>query len=386
MFSNNNKAIVAEAKKILKECGHDVKTSHIYELLAKLSGEPNWNVANAKGTRFETALKTPASMKASDAASGIKLILMKAIQAIVGTKIEGGFDLAKYIERIQDGSWKNKVILGIPEGSVDPVVVDPCLTPGQLFVGGMGAGKSVAMKFSAFTHMMCNSENTIYILIDIEKGMSDFKSAFPFKENVVVALNTYKRFELAMELLAQEAELRKIEFKKVGANYLYEYEKIKKQQDPSYPGLARIMVCFEDFHALTSDRTPFYAEIDKPGSASNRLKMFLRTGRAYGFNIMASSQMANPKTIRPTLRPGLSSTMAFRLNNASDIETLGLGAAERIQTHERGRCLTEDGFMQFPYLSSELQERLLNKYMEPLKAVLLGPSVEDYHLAMNAED
>jgi len=52
MSTKENKAVVAAAKKVLKELGHDVPTGHLYELFSKLGGANSWNVASAKGAAF----------------------------------------------------------------------------------------------------------------------------------------------------------------------------------------------------------------------------------------------------------------------------------------------------------------------------------------------
>jgi DNA segregation ATPase FtsK/SpoIIIE-like protein len=299
-------------------------------------------------------------------------------------------DKAAYIKRIESGVWKDKVVLGIADKFQDFVTTDPVLAPGQMMIGGMGSGKSVAAKFTVYTHMACNSENTFYILVDPEKGMTDYKSAFKYKDNVVTALNAAEKFIPIMDMLAEEASLRKFEFSRVGATNIYEYENIMRKEDPSFPGLARIMLCFEEFHALINHKQiNFQMNIDKPSMAAGQFKNLMRVGRSMGFNVTIATQRATSEDVPTSLRPGLSIIMAFRVNNPGDAAIANLPGAADILSSQRGRCVWEQGQMQFPWLYDKaghaFSDELLSTYVKPLKAKLLGKQVPDYHLATSGE-
>ena len=67
-MSNNkekNKQLVKQAQSLLKEMGYEVKTNHIYSLLAKLSGFKSWNVASAKDVDFSKSA-LPEGLKESE--------------------------------------------------------------------------------------------------------------------------------------------------------------------------------------------------------------------------------------------------------------------------------------------------------------------------------
>ena len=299
-------------------------------------------------------------------------------------------DKEAYLRRIESGAWKDKVVLGVSEKFRDFVTKDPVLAPGQMMIGGMGSGKSVAAKFSVYTHIACNSENTLYIMIDPEKGMTDYKSALDYKTNVIKALNAAEKFIPIMDMLAEEASLRRNEFSRVGATNIYEYELIMRKEDPSFPGLARIMLCFEEFHALVNHKQiNFQMFIEKPGTAAFQFKNLMRVGRSMGFNVIIATQRATSEDVPTSLRPGLSVIMAFRVNNPGDAAIANLPGAADILSSQRGRCVTEDGLMQFPYLFDKdghpFPDDLLKNYFKPLKAKLLGKQVDDYHLATSGE-
>lgn len=299
---------------------------------------------------------------------------------------QNSIDQEAYIRHIENGDWKDRVVLGISDKRRDFLAVDPVVAPGQCAIGGMGSGKSVAMKFTVSTHLMCNSENTMYILIDAEKGMTDYKNLFKYKENVVTALNAPEKFIPVMDMIAEEMELRKFEFSRVGAENIYAYEDIMRKQDPSFPGLARIVLCFEEFHALTnSKQINFQMNIDRPNTAAYQFRNFMRVGRSVGCNTIIATQRATSEDIPGSLKPGLTLFMAFRVNNPGDAAIANLPAAADIRANQRGRCAYEEGFMQFPYLKDKLAVKLLEEKVKPLKAKLLGKQVQDYHLATSGE-
>jgi hypothetical protein len=77
--------------------------------------------------------------------------------------------------------------------------------------------------------------------------------------------------------------------------------------------------------------------------------------------------------------------MAFRVNNTGDAAIANLPTAADIRANQRGRCAYEEGFMQFPWLKDDLANKLLDAYVKPLRARLLGKQVEDYRLATSGE-
>lgn len=60
-MSVDNKTFVKKSQEILKEMGVEVKSTQLYELYSKLSGEKNWNVAKSKKVEFHNLVASPNS-------------------------------------------------------------------------------------------------------------------------------------------------------------------------------------------------------------------------------------------------------------------------------------------------------------------------------------
>jgi hypothetical protein len=323
---------------------------------------------------------------------------IKAILSIPGRLIETidnffvvpisqrDLDQNAYLERVRSGKWKDKVVLGISDKRKDFLSLDPVFVPGQVAIGGMGSGKSVAMRFTVYTHMATNSENTLYILIDPEKGMTDYKRVFEYERNVVKALLSADKFIPIMDMLTEEMNLRKAEFAKVGAEHIYAYESMMRKADPDFVGVARIMLVFEEFHSLSGSKViNFPMNIDRPGTAAFQFKNMMRVARSLGVNVVIATQRATSEDIPTSLKPGLGTMMAFRVNNQGDAAIANLPAAADIRNNQKGRCAYEEGFMQFPFMHDAFADALLKENVKPLKAKLFGKQVDDYHLATSGE-
>lgn len=296
------------------------------------------------------------------------------------------FNLRTYIKHIESGEWRDKIVLGILDRRKDYLILDPVQQPGQMAIGGMGSGKSVAMRFTVATHILTNSEKTLYIMVDPEKGMTDYKKFEPLKENVVWAVNAPEKFIAVMDLLTQELEKRKDAFSKVGAKNIYEYEEIMKREDEKDPGLARIMLVFEEFHSLVNNKNlNFHMNLEKQNTTAGQFKNIMRIGRSFGFNVVIATQRATSDDVPSSIKPGLNTILAFRVTNPGDASMANLPHAQDIRSHNRGRCAHEEGFMQFPLLTDKAQDELVKRFYRPLKAKLLAKGVADYHHALEGE-
>ena len=317
-------------------------------------------------------------------------------------KVEG--DVKSYIQAIESGRFRDKVVFGISDEERGFHVLDPVKQPGALYCGGMGSGKSIAMRFTVGTHIASNSENTFYILVDTLKGMTDYTMLFQdetddfgniikknkYKKNVVAAVNDSSKIVPVIDMIHAECMARKEEFSRVGANNIYSYDKIMKEKateaGEEHPGLARVMVCIEEFHAIpNSPQVKFPTRVDQQGSIANKLKELMRVGRSYGIGFMFATQRAISEDVPSQLKPGLSMMMAFRMNNPGEASAMNLPHAQEIGVKQRGRCAYEDGFIQYPYIDDKVLQVLLDRYYKPLKAKLLKYQPEDYHKALGGE-
>ena len=295
-------------------------------------------------------------------------------------------DQASYLRRISDGSFKDKLVYGVAEEKRGFLALDPVEQPGALYCGGMGSGKSVAMRFTVVTNFICNSENTVYIMIDPLKGMTDYAPLFKYKENVAVAVNDTAKLVPAIKMLYQECMARKEAFSAIQANNIYTYERMMRQKDPSFPGVARIMICMEEFHAVpASNEVKYHMNVDRPGSIAAMLKELMRVGRSYGITLLAATQRATSDDFPSSLKPGITQLMAFKVNNPGDATAINLAHAADIRSEQRGRCAYEGGFIQFPYFDDKGCAKLLEKHYKPLRAKLFKYTMDKYHEAFAGE-
>lgn len=288
-----------------------------------------------------------------------------------------GVEREDYIRLLDSGIWKDKFVYGISKKIGDFACADPVQQPGAAFIGGMGSGKSVAMRFTMSTHLACNSEDTMYIAIDTFKGMNDYEKLWKYK-NVVKALGQEEKFITIMDMVWAECMKRKDEFDKVTANNIYTYEKRTGKK------IARIVICIEEFHAITSSKViDYHNNCDKEGTAAWQLLKLMRIARSYGIFFMIATQRATYDDIPSNLKTGITQWNVFKVNNQGDAAAANLPQAADIPGHLRGRCITENGWVQFPYIELDLQE-ILDTRIKPFSAKLFAYSLDEYHKAAAA--
>ena len=78
-----------------------------------------------------------------------------------------------FLQNYFNDKFKDKLLLGINEKTNKIYSINQLNSPNTLLAGASGSGKSNALKFSLITHIMNNSENTIYCFIDLLSGMSE---------------------------------------------------------------------------------------------------------------------------------------------------------------------------------------------------------------------
>jgi hypothetical protein len=313
-------------------------------------------------------------------------MIKKLLNKLLIAKLEeNATDVNAFIRMVESGKLHNKICYGIAEDKRGFHIVDPIEAPGSLSAGGMGSGKSLANRFTLITRLITNSEHDFFILVDPLKGMTDYTCLFQYKANVVTALNNPAKLIPVIDMLHAECMARKDAFSAVGANNIYSYEKIMRQKDPNFR-LARIIVCFEEFHAVpNSEYIKFSFKCDNPGTAAYQLKELMRISRSYGYSFHCASQRATPDDVPSTIKPGLTTLMAFRVNNPGDAAAMNLPNSADIRSDQRGRCAYEYGFMQFPYMDDNTANKLLTKYYKPFRAKMLKYTVQDFHTALEGE-
>lgn len=305
-------------------------------------------------------------------------------------------DFSSYLKKLENGEFKDKIVFGISDKIRTFFMLDPVKQPGALFCGGMGSGKSIAMRFSVSTFLAANSKNSFIILIDPAKGMTDYKLLFKdpvdgkgnvigvnkFKKNVVAGLDDVGKFVSLIDMLDVEIKERQKRFTKLGASNIFDYEEKVREAEPEYKGLARIMVAIEEFHEIPNhEYIKFHMKYDQNGTIASKFRRIMRIGRSYGVFFMLATQKATSDDVPSQIKPGLSLLMAFRVNQPGEAGALNLPHASDIGLSQRGRCAYEDGFMQYPYLKDEAIIKMLDKYYQPLESELMTYQPEDYQKA-----
>lgn len=375
----------------------------------------------------------------------IKKIIEKIFLAPI-PNVEG--DINSYIRAIESGKFKNKIVYGISDKEKGFLAYDPVKNPGALYCGSMGSGKSIAMRFSVATNIATNSENTVYLLMDPLKGMTDYAYLFDgkkmdFSKNVAHAVNDAAKIVPLIDMVYDEAMERKLLFSVFSCKNIYDvdfklneiYQLIKsenpsneeelfniiqsssnikdemknefntlkeekklylkimnqlleviKNKEEKHSGIARIMICIEEFHKIpTSPFVKFNMKVDSEGSVANKMKELMRVGRSYGIAFMFATQRGTAEDVPTSLKPGLSVMMCFKMSTPGEAGALNLPHANKITNEQRGRCAYEGGFIQYPYLDDKPLETLMKKYYKPLKSYFLKYDMDEYKTAFSGK-
>lgn len=289
-----------------------------------------------------------------------------------------GVELEDYIEMIDSGKWHNKLFFGISKKYGSFVVVDPVKQPGGAYIGGMGSGKSVAMRTTMATVLATNSDNTVLIAIDPFKSMTDYTQLWKYP-TVIKCLGQEEKFITVMDMLWSECMKRKAAFQKLGAKNIDDYDQITGKK------LARILVFCEEFHSIMSSKIlDYHNKVEKEGSAAWQLKNIMRIARSYGITLYLATQRATYDDIASSIKPGITQWCAFKVNNAGDAQAANLPQAADIPSRLRGRCATEDGWVQFPFIEHNIHD-LVDPRLKPFEGELLSYSLDDFRKAMEAD-
>jgi hypothetical protein len=290
-------------------------------------------------------------------------------------------DLANYIEKIKDGSFKNMIVFGVTTVQKGFHILNPTLSPGGIFCGGMGSGKSIAMRFTSLTSMLSSSEETLYLFYDSEKGMSDYKKMFDY-ENVVPFINDRGKIVPVIDMLYQEVKAREEVFEAAGVNGVVAYN--KKMKAEGKKPMARILVFIEEFHAIPSSKVmKFSMKYDVEGSIANKFANLMRISRSAGVAFHLATQKGTSEDIPSALKPGLAMMQAFRMSTPGEAGALDLPHASEIFDNDVGRCAVRGpGFGQYPYIDDKLMMKLLKKYYKPLDAEFAKYKPEDFAKAV----
>lgn len=316
--------------------------------------------------------------------------LKKVFNALCPLFEPDSVDARAYFKNIESGKWKDKLVFGISQRKAGFLTSDPFQSPGAAYIGMMGSGKSVAMRFTLVTDMACNSAKTLYFLYDQAKAMGDYSAVFKYP-NVITAVNVgeEEKFILLMDMLWSEiCKRNKVIAEEMRLKNLQEYEEAKsnprsKYYDPNFKGLARIKVYIEEFAAVSMSKLiGLEDKKDNEGSAAWQFKLAMRIGRSVGITFVLATQRATYTDIPNDVKQGLASWFVFKVGSAGDAASANLPAAADIPKGMPGRCVTEEGFMQYPYIDRNINA-LLDHYVKPLEAEFMTHQLSDYKKAFS---
>lgn len=384
MTTENNKKIVEKTKEVLHDLGYEVKTNHIYEMFSRISGFKSWHVAKTKGIEFADQIPdvtSTSSTKESLMEDIFNLVEQTRVKNPIDPKIlklsskKKVLDLSTYEKSLKNQEFKNVFCYGMNLDSEKLIKINPMLQLGALFCGGMGSGKTLAMKFSIATHILANSENTIYLLCDAFKGLGDYKQFFHLN-NVFPVIHDTSKIISVIHWSHNEVMERRKEFARHGSNSLQEYNDLmKKNGNPELPSIILGIEEFDSF--ILSEALNFYTDTNHVGTPASKFNELMRIGRIYGFTILAAAQKASSEHFPNSLISGFSQLMAFKVNSLKNVTSLGLPQCADIPSGYPGLCVTQDGMIQFPYLDDNVIKSLLDKYHKPLKGKTLTTGLEN---------
>lgn len=283
-------------------------------------------------------------------------------------------NMDKYLSDLHSGAFNDKFNLGISAQSKNFVLKDFFNEPNALFVGTMGSGKSVSARFSLVTWMLANSHKTEMFFIDVVKGAQDYKALFKYPQVHEVTTGGDGVIKV-LDLMFDEALSRNTLFKKEGAANLTAYEKKTGKT------MTRYVVVMEEFHAIPFAVLNFDKEFKIEGTPAQKFHTLMRIGRSIGIWFVACSQRSLSSDVPKEMVANFTQKQIFRVSKGESNYVLGNDSAATLRTTQAGRCFTEAGEVQFPFMQEASIERLLAKYMKPLdseSAQLIPSVIKDY--------
>ena len=292
------------------------------------------------------------------------------------------FNVDRYIRDLESGTFNDQFNLGILEqDSGKWLLKDFEKSPNVVYIGAMGSGKSESAKFSLITWMLANSHKTQLFIVDTLKDAGDYKDLFEkdsqgknLYPQVFEILNSTEKVMRLLDLIWDEYEDRMKMFRTINANKLTEFEKKTGRT------INRCLILFEEFHNIFQI-LDFKLNYKTDNTPANKLWKLLKVGRSAGIWFIGCSQKGTSSDIAPEVIQNFLNKQIFKVSPTESSYLIGSSEASRILDTEKGRCLSEHGFIQFPYLKKEQDiRRLLKKFMKPLKgefAFLKPKIIED---------
>lgn len=271
----------------------------------------------------------------------------------------------RYMKLINDGTFVDKLVFGVKAENLDYLMMNPFKEPNGGYFGAMGSGKSIGCVFTVLTHYLANGQNSIYFLIDPLKGMNDYKSLFD-QPNVYTIISDIggveQKIKRVIELVNDEIKARMDRFNKVRAESLPAYEAITGKK------IARIFIVFEEFHSVPYPILDWENNFKVPGTIAHKFNEIMRVGRSYGVTVFAASQKSTSSDIPTSVLLNLVNRNVFRVGPNEAAYLIRSSEPAGIKPDQKGRCFTDYGECQYPYIDPKIQPRLIKMFYRPLTA------------------
>lgn len=273
------------------------------------------------------------------------------------------FSMAKYLRDLQNNKFRDQFNLGICERNGGSwLLKDFSEEPNALFVGAMGSGKSIAARFTVLTWMLANSDKTLLFVIDTVKGAQDYNMFFGL-DQVYEILGSPEKVHRVIDLLYDEAMARQELFNETGVNGIKDFEKKTGKK------MTRCVILMEEYHALPFAIMQFDKEFKNEGSTANKYHTLMRIGRSIGIWFLACTQKSTSSDVPKEVVPNFTQKQIFKVSRGEASYVLGNDAPANLRSDQQGRCFTDYGEVQFPYIDNALTEKLLDKYVKPCDAI-----------------
>lgn len=261
-----------------------------------------------------------------------------------------------FIRDLNSNKFRNNFNLGVCEEKGGSwLMKDFTKEPNALYVGAMGSGKSMACRFTLTTWLLANSDQTILFIVDTVKGAQDYKLFFQYDQ--VYPVFDPEGVHKVIDLVYEEAMARKDKFAEVGANSILAYEEKTGEK------IARCIVLLEEFHSLTHNVINFEKEFKIEGTTANKFHTLMRIGRSLGTWFCACSQKSTKSDIPSEVVPNFTQKLIFKVSRAEASYVLGNDNPARLRTDQQGRCFTDFGEVQFPFIDDSGTKKLLDHYV-----------------------
>lgn len=291
----------------------------------------------------------------------------------------------EFVDLIMSGKLRDRVMFGIVDKNGGTwKTEDFGRTPGGIWAGGMGSGKSYSAAVTLSTWLATNWEHTKLFLIDPIAGMNDYKSLFdgslygmepgvrPFPQ-VYTCFDSEDMVFKAIDLCYQEMENRGKVFNAFKAKDLYDYEKLvrdpaaRARAQKANPSLNiperidRIIMVFEEFHTIPYAMLEWDKSVKIDGTPANKFQKISRIGRKFGVWLCCASQKTTSSDIPPGVVASIMNKIIMKVSTAEANYVLRHDGPSRLKASQKGRGYCDEGLIQCPDLSVDMQVKLLKQ-------------------------